>query len=393
MDCDFLIVGTGIGGSVLANLLVRSGRRVVILERDLAPVPRARPEILWPATVRFLESLLPNAVPPLAVAPLRGLVFHHQGVKIAEVSDEVFQRAGVQPWSSDADGTRAALVRECGCEVRRGLEVTSLLREGERVVGVRARSVADGCEVDLAARWIIGDDGAHSIVRRESGIGITLHSVPMDLLSFGFEWPDRLPAERGHVYFNPRRARSGLPLAAGLWRPGTTAAGLIPVRPRLFDEPGALDRALDDFRRSDPEVAEFLGTRRFPEEFTRFRLTWGHAESYGGGGVILIGDAAHPVTPAGGQGANAAIADARALAALAILDESRLVAAYESRRRPANERSLRPSRAIVPIFSLPDWLLFSAAPRFARLLRWFPGLPARGLRFVSTAFIDQPTTA
>jgi 2-polyprenyl-6-methoxyphenol hydroxylase-like FAD-dependent oxidoreductase len=183
-----------------------------------------------------------------------------------------------------------------------------------------------------------------------------------------------------------------LPLAAALPRPGTTAAGLIPVRPRLFDEPGALDRALDDFLRSDPEVAQIVGTRRFPEDLTRIRLTWGHAKSYGGEGVILIGDAAHPVTPAGGQGANAAIADARALADIALRDESDLVAAFERRRRPANERSQSPSRAIVPVFSLPDWLLFSAAPQFARLIRWFPGLPARGLRFASTAFTDQLST-
>jgi len=43
----------------------------------------------------------------------------------------------------------------------------------------------------------------------------------------------------------------------------------------------------------------------------------GHAPRYGAAGAVVMGDAAHPVSPAGGQGANMSIADARALAELA----------------------------------------------------------------------------
>ncbi len=45
MSHDNLIVGGGIGGAVLANLLARGGKRVVVLEKNLVPPPIARPEM------------------------------------------------------------------------------------------------------------------------------------------------------------------------------------------------------------------------------------------------------------------------------------------------------------------------------------------------------------
>ena len=60
MSHDILIVGGGIGGAVLANLLARGGKRVAVLEKNLVPPPIARPEILWPHTVQFLRTLIPD---------------------------------------------------------------------------------------------------------------------------------------------------------------------------------------------------------------------------------------------------------------------------------------------------------------------------------------------
>jgi len=393
MDYDFLIVGAGIGGAVLANLLARAGRRVLILERELAPPSRPRPEGLWPATASFLQSLLPAEGDEAALAPLQGLTFHHRGRKIATISSDFFARVGIQLWSSNGDRTRALLLQQAGCEVRRGVEVVGLLKDGNRVRGVRARSTDGGAEFDVAARWTIGDDGGHSIVRRECGIAMDVRFAPVDALSFGLDWPLSLPAGTAHIWINPRRTRSGLPLLGAIWRPSGVAAGLIPVRPCLFEHEGMLQRVLAEFAASDRQVAEIIGARRFPADLARIRIAWGHAAWYGVEGAVLIGDAAHTVTPAGGQGANAAIADARALAEIALSDESQLLAAYERRRRPANERSIAPSRIFCRVLSLPDIVLFPWVPVLLRLPSWFPSLALRGLRYVSTAFLDEPPIA
>jgi len=190
MAIDFLIVGAGIGGAVLANLLSRAGKRVLVLERDANPPQIVRPEILWPATVRFLESIVPGGrLPDSAVMPLRSLEFEYRQSTLFRISEEFFERTGVALWSTNADRTRSLLLSEAQCEVERGIEVTGLLKEAGRVVGVRARSTGGGIDREIASRWTIGDDGGRSIVRRECDILMTVRTPAIDLLSFGFPLP------------------------------------------------------------------------------------------------------------------------------------------------------------------------------------------------------------
>ena len=148
--------------------------------------------------------------------------------------------------------------------------------------------------------------------------------------------------------------------------------------------------ALEEFCATETRVADVIGRRRYPADFGRVHLSWGHAARYGIDGAVLIGDAAHTVTPAGGQGANAAIADARVLADLAIAGETQLVAEYERCRRPANERSIAPSRTLSRLLALPRFMLSPWLPAAVYCLDRFPGIAARGLRFVSTAFLESP---
>ena len=54
-------MGGGIGGVVLAELLTRAGRRVLVIERATGPPPFLRPELLWPSAVQTLFSLRDRA--------------------------------------------------------------------------------------------------------------------------------------------------------------------------------------------------------------------------------------------------------------------------------------------------------------------------------------------
>ena len=62
MQADMVIAGGGIGGALLAELLGRGGKRVIVLERSTASPNWLRPEILWPATAEVLCSLAPQQV-------------------------------------------------------------------------------------------------------------------------------------------------------------------------------------------------------------------------------------------------------------------------------------------------------------------------------------------
>lgn len=108
-------------------------------------------------------------------------------------------------------------------------------------------------------------------------------------------------------------------------------------------------------------------------------------------GAILIGDAAHPVSPAGGQGANMSVADACVLAELAPRGEPDLLAEHERRRRPVNERSMGPTRMTARIWELPEWC--SPPAIVFALVRWLPRHPSllrRAIRSGATAFLEKP---
>jgi 2-polyprenyl-6-methoxyphenol hydroxylase-like FAD-dependent oxidoreductase len=130
-----------------------------------------------------------------------------------------------------------------------------------------------------------------------------------------------------------------------------------------------------------------------PEDFFHVRRPWGHAKRYGAPGALILGDAAHPVSPAGGQGANMSIADAKALAEAFLREPTDPLPEYESRRRPANARSLNFTRLAALGMRVPSLVRNLAYPR---ALRWFGRRPhrfARLLRTASTAFQDAGVQA
>ena len=130
----------------------------------------------------------------------------------------------------------------------------------------------------------------------------------------------------------------------------------------------------------------------FPRDFTRVARPFGHAESYVAEGAALIGDAVHPMTPAGGQGANASIADALALAD--VIAGGGDLLAYEQSRRPRNEQSISFSRIARRVFRtgrfLPAGLLVPAALRTINALGW---PKRRVIATFATAFVDPRDSA
>lgn len=388
-DADAVVAGGGIGGAFLAALLGRAGRKVLVLEKGTGPPSWTRPEILWPATARSLMSILPDgAFEREAGVLLEGISFFDGGRFVPGLTADLFEAAGVRPWSTDPNRTREMLLGLGGFEVRRGVEVTGLLRERGRVVGVRAREASTGRELHAAARWTIGDDGAGSLVRRECGIRMRLRTFPMDFFCFPFDWPRSFPRAVGRVWPDLRNPGSGIVALAALPVPGGKGAGLLAVRRRVLEAGRSLEGPWAEFVRL-PGVAEVVGGRTFPADFVRVRRPWGHAARYGVPGALLLGDAAHPVSPFGGQGGSCAIADARVLAA-SLLEGADPLIRYERLRRPANARSLGPTRLVAALQGLPGRR--GPTSLFFALAGWAgrrPSLLRRALRYASTAFLED----
>jgi monooxygenase len=360
MRVDVVIVGAGIGGAVLALDLGRRGWRIALVERESAPPKIARPEILWSPTTNALERYgVADAIREHASVKLEAIEIGGEKPWL-RITREDFDAAGVDAFSTNPSLTRAiiadAAVATGNVEIHRGVAVEELLRENGRVTGIRSSKLV------IEAQLVVGDDGGNSIVRAQLGIPIALAPFPIEFVTAMIpQWT--LPPSRARVWIDANGARACIP-----W-PGGEGILLIPLP---ADRP-------------TPEG----------QDYKRIARPFGHAPSYVAAGAALIGDAIHPMTPAGGQGANASIWDALALAdvadaALRAGDVSReQLLAYERLRRPSNERSVAISRIARRAFRagryLPLSLVVPPTMRTINALRW----PKRRLiRVFATTFVN-----
>lgn len=229
----------------------------------------------------------------------------------------------------------AARAGAMGAEIRYGVAVEDFDETGDHVT-VRA---GDGT---FSGRWLVGCDGAHSVVRKAGGFGFTGTDPEFTGYSADVEMadPGALPPGR---HYTP----TGMYTYA---RPGTIA---------LADFDGGA------FHRTRPITREHLQTvlRRISGvdvTLTALRLaaSWTdrayQATAYRKGRVLLAGDAAHIHSPLGGQGLNLGLGDAMNLGwKLAGVIEgwapAGLLDSYERERHPVGAMVLDWSRAQVAL--------------------------------------------
>jgi 2-polyprenyl-6-methoxyphenol hydroxylase-like FAD-dependent oxidoreductase len=386
VETEVLIVGGGIGGAVLAELLTRAGKKVVVIERSLGPPPFLRPELLWPSAVRTLFSLRDRADWERdSFRPVGGIILDRGGRLQDVITANHLRAADIQPYFENPNQTRESLLAHCQAEVRRGIEVVEIMRDGGAVRGVQARVRATGESVSFSAGLTVGDDGTDSLVRTQCGIEISLRPFPVDFFVSGLPWPKDWAPDVGRILFTPSDDDSGLFAAGFLPVPGSLAATVAVVRSDRSDDSASLARAWNATMTAASSAPAEIRTAGFPAAFTKIGRRWGHASNYGVPGAVLIGDALHPVSPAGGQGANMAINDAVALASLIIAGTPDLARVYESARRAPNERGLRPTRLAAATFNIARRPTVSALIGFLlpRLLN-IPGLVPTMLRTLAS---------
>lgn len=314
---EVCVVGGGPGGRALALALVRRGRQVVLLEQRAGAARAFRGESLSPDGVRLLAGLGVLDRVREHTHEVHRLEIADGGRHVLDVHFDAFPYAYRHPVELAQPVLLAALARAAdehgGCTVLEPASPTALLIERGAVRGVRART-PEGI-VEIRADMTVGADGRYSSVRRLAGLGHGTVRTPLERdviwlkLPFPAAWDRRAYRVRisagRHGLFLPSTdgtLRVGLNIPKGALRE-LRSGGIGQLHARLAELAPELEREAAEGIRSwsDTHLLDIFTT-----EVRRWSAP----------GIVLIGDAAHTLSPILGQGVNHALADAVALAPL-----------------------------------------------------------------------------
>jgi len=303
------IVGGGPAGLMLGLLLAKRGADVLVLEGHEDFEREFRGEVLQPSTAHLLDAL--GLLEYVRAQPHSLLEAGRIRLDGEEVGRFAFGRIAPEYpyaiWMPQPIFLAALLRKAEPLESFRcwmGARVTALLEEDGRVVGVRG--TRHGREAfEVRADVVVGADGRYSAVARLGGFTPAYEHHDFDVVWFTIEqppgWSSTLHVSLGEggrgllLPKYPHHIQVGLILPTGQWR-RWRQEGVAAVAERI--------------RRFDPVVAGFADGLR---DFTPFFPLEGLirlVDDWARDGLLLIGDAAHTMSPAGAIGVNVALASA-----------------------------------------------------------------------------------
>jgi putative polyketide hydroxylase len=351
-EVDVLVVGAGPAGLTAAAALRRYGVEVLVLERKARLSAHPRATVVSTRSMEMLRSWgLEEEIRAGGMPDVEWLGLVTETLASAERGEAVplglptKEQAAVlsptAPLCAPQDYTEAVLLgyaRSLGAEVEFGHEILrvdvagdgaeALVREGDRVRFV-------------SARYVIGADGAHSVVRGALGIemggpgGVDTRSV-----SAAFRAPlwDLVGEPRYGLYPIAHSDVSGVFVPSG--RGDHWVFGVAAEEAERQDE--AEMTRLIRIAAGVPDLEPRI------HSITTFNFAAEMADRFVERSAFLIGDAAHRVSPRGGTGMNTAIADGHDLGwklgwVLNGWAGEDLLDTYEAERRPVTSHNLERS--------------------------------------------------
>lgn len=339
---EVLIVGAGPTGLALAAQLVAHGVRPRLIDRALDRVHESRALVIQPRTLEVLAGL--GVTDRLVAAGNRAvqLRLHLRHRVLSAPLFDLGLEDTAYPYllflsQAETERILGEHLTAAGVSVERGVELVDLNSTADTAVArLRHR---DGREEQVRARNVAGCDGAHSLVRRYSGIGFAGGAYPQTFLLADAE-ADGIEPGAAHVFLSERGMLAFFPLGRpASWR-------LLVMRPPTEATPPDAPVGLDEVQSLTDTYTHGSVRLRDPVWMTNFRLHHRAAAHYRVGPVFLAGDAAHLHSPAGGQGMNTGIQDAVNLGwklahTLHGLAGAELLETYEPERAPVGRMVLR----------------------------------------------------
>jgi flavin-dependent dehydrogenase len=389
---DVVVVGGRVAGSATAMLLARLGHDVVVVDQASFPSDTvsthslARSGVVQLHRWGLLDDVLDSGAPAI-----RQVTFNADG---ESVSRTIKAKAAVDflvaPRRYVLDTILASAAERAGAEVRQGVTVTALRRDGHgRVTGVSGRD-RSGAPVEIGARHVVGADGLRSRVADLAGAavdqagqagGAAQYAYYEGIQGTGFEF---FVAERSFAGVFPTHDGQ-----ACIWvcSPASDARA---VRRESGSRVEAFGRLLE---RSHPELAERLGRARRTSPVQGMLRQPNQLRQAFGPGWALVGDAGYYRDAITAYGMSDAFRDAELLATAidralrGAADEPTALAGYQRQRDRALQEIFQITCRLsafppVPAFIALQKQLSAAIDREAAALA---ARPVPGERLLATA--------
>lgn len=320
-DIDVAVVGGGPVGLVAASFLADAGITVRVFEKDEnAPRQEWRGSTLHPPTLAILDRIgfASEAISKgIHVDRIQYRDLEGNAERVAEYRYDYLKdycefpfRIQYEQYKLLSALRQAASRREI---IEFGATVVSMTDgPSEATLGVAHQ---DGVTRDYRARWVIGADGAHSVVRKAMGVAFpgstypTLSLVVAADLPLDYAWHDVAAVS----YCWSSKGRVSLIHTPDVWRLALGTDESV-MRSDLVDTPTFPDpeQAHSSYRNAMqlifPDRQAWVDVPLRQHQF--YRSHQRVAETFAQGHVLLIGDAAHLNATQGGMGLNSGIHDA-----------------------------------------------------------------------------------
>lgn len=339
-DHSVLIAGAGPTGLSMAIELNRAGIPVRLIDKSEQPAQHSQALVVQSRTLEQFERY---GIAEDAVARGRKL---HRATLVSEgktiVTFDLDRIPGRYPFvlflpQSDTERLLTEHLQSLGGQIERGTELLSF-QNGKDGVEAQLRHKS-GTRQTVPARWLIGCDGAHSVVREGIHVPFKGDTVGLDFFlgDLELEGPD-VPGDalmvhlhHGNVVFFGRLDDKLIRVIVIMKRDEDS----LPMKQQV---------TLADFQRAI-DLAGAKMTAKSATWMTPFHINQRKAEHYRVDSVLLVGDASHIHSPVGGQGMNTGIQDAANLAwkiaAVADGANSELLDTYDEERGAVGEALLK----------------------------------------------------